>query len=735
MDARSKTVKQVLHSTDQYLVPFFQRSYSWEKKNWKRLTLDVMALLEEPQRPQHFLGPLVCTPGNHVPGEVNSYQLIDGQQRLTTLSLLLAAFRDVCLDRQYRDLTEEAEEDYLVHKRRPGLQRYKVVPRLGDREVFTRLIDRKEPEGKSSSSVLDAYHFFHQWIEKTVTVEAGLDAMAKLLTALVDRLSLVVITITGENPYEIFESLNSTGLPLEESDLIRNYLFMQVPLDQQEEFNEEHWEPFESVLRAKVGDRPLDPTSFYRDYLMRTGRYSRKKSTFLDFKEQSRARKVSPADLAKELRRYLGHARVIEQFDQSGLPTLNLALRQLLDLDVSTANPLVMHLLDRQANGGLTEAELLGCLADLASFVLRRSICGLSTRGYDQWFVKAITEIKVDPRHDLQQYYLTRGWPSDKDFVAALLKFGLYNRERKKARLMLERLEDSYGHKERVDKSVLTVEHILPQKPGPASEAEWKAAVGSGGDWYAAHQEWVHTLGNLTLTGYNLELSNRPFAEKQSALLGSNLVLNRHFEGLKFWGPTEIEARGRRLAAEVAALWPNPALPPDADTVKARRTRGPEFDIAGLREASMERLVRYFGRTFKPEGEARFTADGDAFRLVCLASRPHLERQRTYYWYGLTPDQLNFIRRAPESHLAFCCGSPDRIVLFTLKDFEPLTAHMSATNQGADEGGPDNLPDGIEHPGPEYWHVKLHWADTIELDQPKKGEKLDVTARVLGSGS
>jgi hypothetical protein len=118
--------------------------------------------------------------------------------------------------------------------------------------------------------------------------------MRRLLTAVVDRLSLVVITITGENPYEIFESLNSTGLPLQESDLIRNHVFMQVPLEEQDEFNREHWEPFEAVLRAKVGGGRLDPTGFYRDYLMRTGRYSRKKETVVDFKQQTAGAKITP---------------------------------------------------------------------------------------------------------------------------------------------------------------------------------------------------------------------------------------------------------------------------------------------------------------------------------------------------------------------------------------------------------------------------------------------------------
>ena len=245
MDARAKQVRGILAAPgDQYLVPFFQRHYSWRKSQWQRLWLDLELLLRHgDDARQHFFGPLVCTPFDPVPGEITTYLLIDGQQRLTTLTVLLAALRDwakeCCLD----DLAEEITEEYLLHKRQKNLKRYRVLPRTGDREVLMGIIEGKTAKLNRRDHLLKARRYFKIKIRKySEDAEELGPALRDLFNAIRNRLSLVVITIDGENPYEIFESLNSTGLPLEQSDLVRNYIFMQVPLDEQEDFNDTHWE-------------------------------------------------------------------------------------------------------------------------------------------------------------------------------------------------------------------------------------------------------------------------------------------------------------------------------------------------------------------------------------------------------------------------------------------------------------------------------------------------------------
>lgn len=584
MDARAKTVREILHSGIQYLIPFFQRYYSWKHRHWERLQSDVWTLLEDPDvNSQHFLGPLVCTPTDHVPGEVPAYQLIDGQQRLTTLTLLLSALRDVASEQGVDDLAEEITEDYLIHKRKKALQRYKVVPRIGDREALIAVVEGKIEKQHKQFSVYRAWQYFRKRIAEWA-VEDAESKLRKLFVALTGRLSLVVITIDGENPYEIFESLNSTGLPLEESDLIRNYIFMQVPTSDQEEFNEAHWETLESMFEETGSYPEIAPTQFYRSYLMHQGTYSKAKMTFVDFKDMNRRRGIPPADQVTELRRFLRYEQFLRRPETCDDEALQRALHQVGMLEITTAHPLLMHLLDKHESNSIDDATLLGCLEDLSSFVLRRSICGESTRSYGRWFVEAIAAIKDDPREDLRKYWVRRGWPDDTAFVPRLRDFPLYRRESKKCRLILLSLEASYGHKEKVVSETLTIEHVMPQtiKTGKSGKA-WQVMLGDR--WKVEHETWLHTIGNLTLSGYNQDLSNKPFPEKQAELLNSNMVLNKAFENVATWDAEMIRERGERLAAEVAKLWPRPEggdyvppVEPGSDKLTPEERRQRRFD-------------------------------------------------------------------------------------------------------------------------------------------------------------
>jgi hypothetical protein len=228
--------------------------------------------------------------------------------------------------------------------------------------------------------------------------------------------------------------------------------------------------------------------------------------------------------------------------------------------------------------------DLCGCLEDLVSFVLRRSLCGETTRTYGKWFVEVITLIRDQPRRDLQAYWLSRRWPDDAAVLARLPSFELYRRESTKTRVILEALEKSFGHRERVDLSTLTIEHVMPQtitnnKNGKA----WKEMLGEG--WEKTHETLLHTLGNLTLTGYNTELSNSPFETKQVELANSHLDLNAYFAGLPKWDAAAISQRAADLAARVVTLWPRPATE-TAYAASAEAMPEPE----GLTNAAKARL-------------------------------------------------------------------------------------------------------------------------------------------------
>lgn len=559
MEAHVKCVREILHSGDQFLVPFFQRHYRWQKENWERLLNDIIALAEE-EETRHFLGPLVCTPFHPVPGEgVTPYQLIDGQQRLMTITLALAALRDVAKLSGLADIAAEIHEDFLIHRRRQGLQRLKVVPRVEDRREYEEVIDGTAPASTESSGIIGAYSFFkRQWKARTAGDSEA--AVKRYLAASTARLSIVAITITAdrENPFEIFESLNATGLALEESDLIRNFLFMQVPLEDQASFHNSHWGTFEDLFAAREPYEKLPPTAFYRSYLMRNGSYCRDKATYVEFKRQSSTSGLSPVEQVRELRRFakfelwLRRPSLYPNTGLSGVAT------EIQSLDTTTAHPLLLNLLDREERGALSREEVLGCFRDVASFVIRRAVCGESTRSYGRLFPEGVKGLHRNTRQDLQHFLMENRWPDDAAFLPALVEFPIYKRARNKCRLLLETLEQRFGGNEQVNLDQLTIEHVMPQtlSDGEAGDS-WRTSLGHG-EWRALHKKWIHTLGNLTLTGYNAELSNGNFAEKREAFAESRVALNQHFLDLEDWSVVNLKERGLMLARHVAQLWPRP---------------------------------------------------------------------------------------------------------------------------------------------------------------------------------
>lgn len=585
MDARPKTVRDILHTGDQYIIPLFQRYYSWQKEHWDRLRKDIWALMEDESKPVHFLGPLVCTPTSHVPGAIPAYQLIDGQQRLTTLTVLLTAIRDVARSRNLDDLAAEISEDYLLHKRKQGTDRYKVLPRLGDREALMAMLEGQDLERFAESQIHHARKYFERHVEHWTRQDTA-ERLRQVLHTTTSRLALVVVTIEGENPYEIFESLNSKGLPLEESDLIRNFVFMRIPLAKQEEFFDLHWKRFEDMFDATEDEEKVPMTPFYRDYLMKDGRYSKERATFLDFKERQKASNSTPEQQVQELLHFASLDLMLWRPRSVKREELSRLLGQVEGMDIATSYPLLLNLLDMNKRNQLSNQELDGCILDLVSFVLRRSICGETTRQFNRWFVEAIAVLGDSPRQNLQKYWLNRRWPDDTALAERFVDFPIYRREGQKARVILEAIEDSRGHKEKVDLNRLSIEHVMPQTIGNnAAGKSWKAMLGD--KWDQIHEKYLHCLGNLTLTGYNPDLSNASFERKQDLLKDSHVELNRYFDRLPAWTDESIRKRTKELAAVIAQLWPRPTseIPylasaealPEPEGLSAREKRRLEY--------------------------------------------------------------------------------------------------------------------------------------------------------------
>jgi hypothetical protein len=624
MQASAKTVGQILESRGQFIIPFFQRHYSWEHKQWKRLWNDLLRLLDEAggTASVHFLGPLVTIPLAPTPGALPTWQVIDGQQRLTTVTLLLAALRDICRERGRDELAAEIAETCLVNTHKTGLDRYKVITRVGDREVLERIVEGKPAAGSAGERLVGGVKFFADRIRGLLANDSA--NLERLKIAVTSRLSLVTITLEGENPYEIFESLNATGLPLEESDLIRNYLFMQVPLTEQESFQERSWSRLEASFAGRKGTAGV-PTDFYRSYLMRSGGYSKQKQTYLDFRNQFQSRGMSADAAVEELLRFAKYSDWLHAPAKCPNKELKRRLRYFRLLDTSTAQPLVLSLLDRYERGGMSDEAIFGCLDDLVSFVIRRSICGETTRPYARWFVEAIREMgDENPRGSLQRYLGRRGWPGDPDFVRAAEAFPIYQRELGKARMVLEALEASLNPREQVEDEGVSIEHVMPRTLGEGdSGASWRATLGE--DWESEHQRLVHVLGNLTLTAANSVLGNKDFEEKRQELRKSRFLLNRAVGEELTWKPSVIEQRSRVLAERLAALWPRPVGLP---------ARGMVGGGKASRAENKQTRVRYWEAVRPALAELDFIGEVPQARTFALLSLP---LTRKAFQYGLRP--------------------------------------------------------------------------------------------------
>lgn len=632
MKADAKTVQEILYSPEQFLIPFFQRHYSWKVPHWQRLWDDLRALATATKPTRHFLGPLVCTPHNQMPGNVAEYLLIDGQQRLTTLTILLAAIRDLAKQHGAHELEAQINEGYLIHKYQKGNYKYKVIPRTGDREVLFGVIDGDQSAYSRRDGVVRAYKFFRDAIFAFIgsDPEAGLRRLFGAATA---QMSLVVINIDSENPYEIFDSLNTAGLKLEEADLIRNFIFMQIPLSDQAAFNEKHWQPFEAIFEETDDHPELSPTPFYRDYLMRNGSYSRKGSTFVDFKESLRNQQWEPAAVVKELRSYAAYELLLRRPGTAPDEALRKALRRVELLKVTTAHPLLFNLFARTEAGTLAAEDFIGCIHDLESFVLRRAIVGESGKAYSKWFPEAILAVKDSPRTDLQAYWVKRGWPDDQTFIDSLVTFNLYRREPLKCRAILEALEESFGHKEQVPLEKLSIEHVMPQSIDDDKNGRaWQAMLGA--QWQQVHETWLDTLGNLTLTGYNPNLSNKAFERKQKLLIESKVELNKHFGPLSEWRDELITSRGRDLAAKVAMIWGRPAGAPYKRDVDSMELSADDGQVEGSEIAFQEYWTEFLRELAKHSQLQPTSAPAEKSRLMFES-----EREAARYVVECDPDE------------------------------------------------------------------------------------------------
>lgn len=556
MKAEDTLVTNLLQGAKQFIVPIFQRDYSWGTKHCQQLWKDVIRVGSDPNVKGHFLGSVVYVAAEDNTATITRWLLIDGQQRLTTLTLLLIALRDrmAQLPGNSGQGDEEATPDelddyYLRNRHGKGERRHKLHLRRADHETLIALLDGKTLPEAVSERVKENFLFLRDLVAQA-DVQTVYNGIKKLVV--VD----VSLTRGQDDPQMIFESLNSTGVDLTQADLIRNFVLMRLDESSQTQLYLEHWQPIEQAFGRRYR---TEFDKFVKDFLtlqLRPGTPLKAAEIYHEFRSYfSRTVEKRGVDgILSDLRRF-GSYYTAFSLGKEKQPALKEAFARLRSL-VEVASPVVLTLYDFHDRAKTLRAdEFVEAVELLESFVFRRSVCDMQTRSLGQIFASLayrITESQplLSLKVALYRQGKKRRFPSDTEFREALETRDVY--DMRTCFYLLDRLENF--SKERIDTSNFSIEHVMPQNED--LRPEWRTMLGS--DRKAIQETWLHRLGNLTLTGYNSTYSDRSFSEKKTIAGGfdeSPLRLNKFIREQSAWDGTTIEQRGKLLAEKAVTVW------------------------------------------------------------------------------------------------------------------------------------------------------------------------------------
>lgn len=575
MDASPRRIIELITGAGTRLViPVFQRPYSWDEENCTQLWEDIISTGRGTGTP-HFTGSVVwIQQGTMSASGVTPLMLIDGQQRVTTITLLviaLARFAKSNPDKvsafSYREIIGRG---YLVDEYKSGDDRYKLTLSQGDRDTLRSLVDNLEnddvPIDESSSRLLDNLAFFEGRVS---TFEDP-----NIIWTGIQRLEVVSISLTQgqDNPQLIFESMNSTGKSLSSADLIRNFVLMGQP--DQDALYETYWRPIETALGAATYDAFFD--EFVRDWLtvLHAPEALTRRDVYQAFKrhfeEGGYGEAIPVTSLLKELRRFAEYYHDITTGTHHD-PDIALWLGRIRRLQISVVDPLLMSMLDDWRHNAFDRDGLLSMLEVTESYLFRRSVCDCATNSLQKFFASVIgrlNRVQDDGGNYVEAFsaYLlneagtARRFPTDAEFADSLRTRDAYHFRR--CLYLLSRLENSYHPKDQRDFAggTYTIEHIMPQNA--RKHDEWLAMLGEVDDEGFAHL--VHNIGNLTLTAYNSELSDGTFQQKKDRAVGGYnidwIAISGELKDADAWTPDSISRRARRLVSRAKTVWPMPEM-------------------------------------------------------------------------------------------------------------------------------------------------------------------------------
>ncbi|GHP41930.1 hypothetical protein JP0041_12840 [Helicobacter pylori] len=537
----------------QFIIPIYQRLYSWGKEQCKQLWDDIIKIGGDDKMNGHFIGSILYVHDGQYTTSYNELFIIDGQQRLTTITLLFTALRDHLSDEVKR---KEIENHYLINSSKDGDKKFRLILSESDKDTLLYLIDKdKRKPSEPSSKIVENFKLFEEWVSNTDKLETIFKGLEKLM--------IVEISLEKRkcDPQLIFESMNSKGIELTQTDLIRNYIVMETEIEKQEGFYNKYWRAMEEEFKQnkKLFDR------FVRHYLtIKTKEIPNINKVYVALKDYRQKEGIGIEDLLKDLQKYCGYfCRIV--FKKEADKDLNKALGFLVDLEMDVVYPLLLELYSDYSDGVLSKADFIPIIALIESYICRRAVCGLGTNSLNKVFPSFTKHIQKDEYFkNLKAHfgYLTekQRFPNNDEFKDLFITIDFYSF--KKNKYFFERLEN-FDRKERVYTHEYTTEHIMPQ----TLTQEWERDLGE--NFQEIHDKYLHTIGNLTLTGYNPEYSNNSFQEKQGMEKGfkdSPLRLNQSLRDLKSFGEEEIKKRANDLADLALKIWTYPNL--NAETLE-----------------------------------------------------------------------------------------------------------------------------------------------------------------------
>ena len=664
MKASEVKLLDFLRKSPQFIIPIYQRTYSWTLTECRQLWDDILRTGEDDRIRTHFMGSIVyIEEGLSQVSSQSPLLVIDGQQRLTTVTILLEALaRSIPEGSEPVDgfTAKKLRNYYLLNPLEDDERGYKLLLTQTDKQTLLSIVNQKPSAGDESVRLMENFELFEELI-------AGLGNDLTSLCNGLAKLMVVDIALSRDtdNPQLIFESMNSTGRELSQADLIRNYVLMGLEPKHQTALYEDHWRPMELSFGQEAYGAHFD--SFMRHFLtVKTGEVPRIRDVYEAFKAHSLSPESTAGGvdgLVRETHQFADHYCAMALGKEED-PELAKAFSDLRELKVDVAYPLLLELYDDYKAEMIAVDELLAMVRLVESYVFRRAVCAIPTNSLNKTFANFARALDKDNYLESFQAHLAllpsyRRFPSDEELRRDLLGRDLYHFPRRS--YWLRRLEN-HGRKERVRVDDYTIEHIMPQNPDLS--AEWREALGA--EWERVQADWLHTAGNLTLTGYNSEYSDHSFPIKRDMSGGfreSPLRLNEGLGSVDVWNEEQIRHRAKALGQRFVEVWPRPGISNDA--------------LASYRPVKKPTAAQYSITDHKYLVESERTRGlFEALRSAVLELDPCVSEEFTKLYVAYKAE-TNFVDVVPQSK---------RLRLTLNLDFhalsDPLGMAADVTNQG-----------------------------------------------------